>query len=509
MKPSIAWRLLIAIGSLKVAVHCLVNATVAYGYSTDELYFLDSTSRLAWGYVDHPPLTIVALAGWTAWFGDSLFAIRVLPALLGGIAVGVTGLLARELGGGRIAQGVAALTALLSTLVLGVCTSVQINTFEFAFWTLAWLLVLRILNGAGPRTWIGLGACVGLGLLTKYSLLWFGGGLFVGLLLTPQRRMLGTPWPWLAGALALAIFAPHVVWELHHDWPTFEFLRNKAAHYTVPTTPLSFVVDQILTVNPFFAPFWIGGLIYLLVADEMRPYRAVAWLFITVFGVLLVSGAARSYYTAGAYPIVFAAGAVAVERLTVERDWRWLPAAVATWLVVLGSVLLPFALPLLSPEQLAALQNRIPLTVPKMHLDDFGPIPQHLAERLHGPAVVQAITTAFATLSPEERERAGIFTTHLGQGGAVNLWGPAARLPRAIGSHNNYWLWGPGETSGEVMIVVWPRDRDLSWWFADVERVAEFDCPYCVHSLTKQSVYVGRSPKRRLAEMWPDRKEYH
>ena len=221
-----------------------MNATRAYGYTTDELYFLDSTSRLAWGYVDYPPLTIVVLAGWKAWLGDSLFAIRVLPALLGGLVVGVTGLLARELGGARIAQGLAASTALLSTLVLGVCTSVQINSFDFLFWSLSWLLVLRILNGAGAHTWLGLGACVGFGLLTKYSLIWFGGGLLLGLLLTPQRRMLRTRWPWLAGALALAIFAPHGVWELYHDWPTLEFLRNKAALRTVPTTPVSFVVDH-------------------------------------------------------------------------------------------------------------------------------------------------------------------------------------------------------------------------------------------------------------------------
>jgi hypothetical protein len=508
VRPPIAWTLLLAIASLRVAFHLFAAACLAWGYTSDELYFLDSADRLAWGYVDHPPLTVVVLAGWTGLFGDSLVAVRTLSSLLAGLHVALTGLLARELGGGCTAQALAALAVFFFPLSTALTGSYQINSFDLVFWAVAFLLVLRIGNGAGPRTWLALGFTLGLGLLNKYTLLWFGAGLGLGLVGTPERRWLATPWPWLAAALALALFSPHVVWQVQHDWPTVEFLRNKASDQIPHIPPLLFVVDQLKTTGTLL-PVVAAGLVWLLAAREARPHRIVAVVWLGVVGLLMFSGSGRSYYTAGAYPVLLAAGGVALERLTQTRGWRWLPAVATAWFVVLGLYMTPFTVPVLSPEHFIAFRRSYPFSMPQQRVDDVAPLPIHFADRLHGPVVMEAISRAFATLEPHERERVAIFTTGIDTAGAVSHWGPAAGMPRAIGSHNSYWLWGPGDASGEVMILAWPRDRDLSWWFADVERVAEFDCRYCQIQLERQSVFVGRRPRLPLAEAWPRLKDYH
>jgi len=508
VRPPVAWKLLLAIASLRVALHLLTSAFFAWGYTTDELYFLDSRDRLAWGYVDHPPLSVVALTGWTALLGDSLFAVRLVPALLAGVQVALTGILARELGGGRTAQALSALAVLVFPLSLALTGSYQINGFDIVFWCVAFLLLLRIANGAGAGSWLALGFTVGLGLLNKYTLLWFGGGLLVGLLATPQRRWLATSWPWLGAALALALFSPHLVWQAQHDWPSVEFLRNKAANEIQYISPLRFALDQLKT-TAVLAPLCIAGLAYLLVAREARPHRIAGWLWLGVAGLLMFSGSGRSYYTAGSYPVLLAAGGVVLERLVDARGWRWLVPTLTGSFLVMGFYMVPFCMPVLSPEAFIAWRSSLPFAMPQQRVDDVAPLPIHFADRLHGPVVMDAISSAFATLAPHERQEVAIFTTGIDTAAAVSRWGPAAGMPRAIGGHNSYWLWGPGEASGDVVILAWPRDVDLSWWFADVERVAEFDCRYCQLRLKRQSVYIGRRPRLSLAEAWPRLKDYH
>ena len=195
-RPPPAWRLLLVLALIKVAVH-LLSAALAWGYMTDELYYLDSIDRLDWGFVDHPPLSIAILGGVRALLGDSLFAIRVVPALLGGTTVVLTGLMAREMGGGRAAQGLAGLAALTNLVHLALDSFYSMNAIEIAVWAVAMLLVLRIVNGGDRRHWLLLGVIMGAGLLNKASMLWFGAGLGVGLVLTPERRWLRT---WLKTA---------------------------------------------------------------------------------------------------------------------------------------------------------------------------------------------------------------------------------------------------------------------------------------------------------------------
>src|SRR5262245_49054708 len=162
--PPIAWGAIGAVVAAKLAIHALSSGPLAWGYMTDELYFLDCADRLAWGYVDHPPLSVALIVPVRALFGDSLVALRVLPTLFSALAVLATGLLARELGGGRAAQGLAALALLAAPVVLATSTYHSMNPIDHALWAGGFLLFARILNGGSERLWLGLGLLLGVGL---------------------------------------------------------------------------------------------------------------------------------------------------------------------------------------------------------------------------------------------------------------------------------------------------------------------------------------------------------
>lgn len=304
----------IAFAALKLLLHAL--AINHYGYFRDELYYIACSKHLAWGYVDHPPLSIALLALVRVTLGDSLWAIRLLPALAGAGTVFLVGLLVRELGGGRFAQALACLAAVIPPVWLAVDHFFSMNTFDTFFWTLAAFLLLRAIASGRPLTWISFGVVVGLGLLNKWSMAWFAGGAFLGLLLTPERRLLRTPWPWVAAVIAAAMFAPNMIWEQMHAWPTLEFMRNAAHEKMVHTGFLEFWKEQVLVMNPVNVLLWLPGLILLLRSPRAR---VVGIAYLASAGLLLASGSSRPNYLSVAYGPLLAAGAVAIARAGMMR----------------------------------------------------------------------------------------------------------------------------------------------------------------------------------------------
>lgn len=506
--PAISKSVLLSIGLACLGLHLLSSGPLAYGYMSDEFYYLDCAARLAWGYVDHPPLSIAVLKLVRATLGDSLLAIRVVPALAGALTVVLVGLLTRELGGGRGAQAVAALAAALSPVFLGVMSFYSMNSLEFVFWGLASLLVARLINTGNERLWLWLGVVLGLGLLNKISMAWFGLGLGVGLALTPQRRWLATRWPWLAAAISLTLFAPHIVWQVQHDWPTLEFMRNATRNKMVVKSPLAFVADQVVVMHPLFAPLWIAGLTYYFVARDGRQHQVLAWIWITVCALLILSGAVRANYLGPAYPPLLAAGGVCVERFARTRGRAWFMPAVAGVLAVAGLVVAPVALPLLPPKQYVAYQRVIGLSAPVEENTEFGAMPLHYALRFGWSEILAAVEQAHATLDPQEQSSAVVLGAWFGDTGAVNFFGPRRGLPRAIGGHNNYWLWGPGEAQPEVVLAIAPSGEPLAEFCGRVERAAEIDCEYCMPWVARLAVFTCRDPRHSLAEVWPELKHF-
>jgi hypothetical protein len=509
MKPPVAWALLGCVALAKLAVHLVSNGPLDYGHMSDELYYLACADRLAWGYVDHPPLSIVLLWIQRAALGDSVLALRLLPTLAGCATILLAGLMARELGGGRTAQGLAALAALVAPVYLAVSGGFySMNAFDPAIWGLCYFLLLRLLRDGDRRLWLALGLVMGLALLNKISMLWFGVGLGVGLVATSSRAWLRTPWPWLSAGIAFAIFAPYVVWEVRHGWPTLEFMQN-AMRYKMPDKSVfAFLGEQVLMMHPFVVPLWGAGLVYLFGAESARPVRLVGWIWLTVFLVLLGSGTARANYIAPAYSVLLAAGGVAVERFVRARAWPWLPRIAAALLVVGGVVTLPMAIPILPPARYVAYERAIGISPPKEELTEFGALPLHFALRFGWPAYTRSVARAYEALPAEDRSRAGILVQTFGEAGAIDFYGREFGLPRAIGTQNNYWLWGPGEYTGEVMIVVSESEAQLHEYCREVEWLAEIDCEYCMPDLDAKSVYLCRQSQRPLREIWPELKNF-
>jgi hypothetical protein len=432
--------------------------------------------------------------------------VRVLPALCGAASVVLAGLLARELDGGRAAQLVAAVATLFAPALVGMTSFHSMNALDLALWSLAAWVWLRLARGGDARLWLLLGALLGAGLLNKFSIAWLGAGIAAGLVLTPQRRWLATPWPWAAAALALLLFAPHLLWQARLGWPFLEFQRNAAAEKVVPMAPLGFLAAQLLMAGPLAAPLWIGGAVHALFARGSCALRPLAWCFAVPLLLLLVLRGTRTYYLAPAFPFAFAAGGVWLERLGL----RWLPAAFGVPIALAGLLALPLALPLLSPEATIAWQRRLHVASPEEEQSGGSELPIHLALRMGAGPVLGALERAWQSLAPEERARAGILSDTFGVAGITSVLGRARGLPRAIGTHNSYWLWGPGEYDGSVLLVVTDaaREQELSRDFASVELAARIDCPLCMPFLQRRVVFVCRAARLPLRELWQGWKKY-
>ena len=240
---------------VKLVVHLYANRH--YGYFTDELYFLACGRHLAWGYVDQPPLiALVARLSSLLW-GESLPAVRLLPALAGVGKVFLTGLIARELGGGRFAQGLAALAVLLAPGFLGMDNLLTMNAFEPLFWLGCAYVVLRIVHTGNQKLWLWVGLPAGLALLNKHSMLIFGFGIVAGLVLTKERRCFRSPWIWLGGLLALLIFLPNLVWNIQHHFPFLELQANiRHDGRNVQLEPLTFFYQEMRSMLPLTLPIW-------------------------------------------------------------------------------------------------------------------------------------------------------------------------------------------------------------------------------------------------------------
>ncbi|MFQ5665883.1 MAG: hypothetical protein ACE5I7_05560 [Candidatus Binatia bacterium] len=323
-----------------------------------------------------------------------------------------------------------------------------------------------------------------------------------------QRRWLRTRWPWLAGAAAVALFTPHIIWQVRHDWPTLEFMRN-AVRYKLPEkSAVTFLGEQALMLQPVAVPFWIAGLLYYSVTRPGRPYRPLAWIWATVIVTLMASGHARSNYSGPAYVILLAAGGVAVERLARAHSWRWLPPVVAGVFVTAGAVIVPFAIDWLPPADYVAYERAVGLTAPTDERTQLGALPLHFALRFGWPELTRTVTRVYQGLPAEERAQAGIIAETFGEAAALNFFGPQAGLPHAIGTLNNYWLWGPGHYTGEIMLVIASPESRLLRLFRQVERTAPIHCHYCMPDLAHKFVYICRHSRRPLSDLWPQLRHY-
>jgi hypothetical protein len=466
------------------------------------LYYAACGQHLAWGYVDHAPL--IALICWFArrLLGDSLYALRLFPALSAAALVLLTAWMVREFGGRRFAQLLAAVVIVFCPIYLTMDSFLSMNSFEPLFWMGCVAVAMRIANGGSPRLWLLFGAIAGVGILNKHSTLFFGLAFFLALLFTSGTRYLRNAWIWLGALIAFLVFLPNLLWEIGHQFPTIEVLQNAARFKNAPVSWYGFIAEQALLVHPLAFPVVLVGLWFFFGSKEGRAYRFLGWTYLLVLVLMLILKG-RIYYVAPIYPMLFAAGAVWIERRIEERDWEWARRAILIPLAVGGIVAAPLALPILPVGAAAAYSNFWDIHKVRVENYDAGRLPQFFADMFGWPNQVKIVASIYRSLPAEDRAHCTILAANYGEAGALDYFGPSYGLPRAISPHNNYYLWGPGDSSGNVVIAVGMDLHKLRLLFGDVQKAATIEDSYAVPDENDLPVYLCRHPRLPLSRAWP------
>jgi 4-amino-4-deoxy-L-arabinose transferase-like glycosyltransferase len=493
--------LLVGLALVDFVAHMLVSGN--YGYFRDELYYIEAGRHLAFGYVDFPPLIALVAKFLGVLAGDALWAIHIGPALATALIVLLTGLMARELGGGRFAQALAAVASLVAVTFLATGSLFSMDALDELWWVLASYVLILILKRNDARLWPLFGLIAGVGLTTKVTILFFGVAVVVGLLLTPARRHFRAKWIWLGSAISFAFLLPYLLWNMAYGWPTLEFFGN----YEGSGGPLEFLLGQIPGMNPLTLPLSFAGLIFYLRIQGGKPYRALGWTFVVLLFVLALLGA-KPYFLAPAYPMLFAGGAVLVEHLG-GRARGLIKAVYVVLLLVSGLLLAPLAMPILPPATFSATYGFLSGTGNAAAGQDAqGIFPQPLGDRFGWENMARTVADTYDGLPTEERARTCIFTSNYGEASALNFLGGRYRLPPAISGHNSYYLWGPGSCTAEIIVTVGIPRGKIQQVYAGIERAATITCRYCVPEENDVPVYVATKPIVSIQKLWPQTKHY-
>ena len=478
-----------------------------YGIFRDELYYLACAEHLDWGYVDQPPL--IALIAWfsTKVFGDSLLGLRLLPALAGAALVWLTGKIAKEIGGGWIAQTLAALAVAIAPIYLLMHHWMTMNAFEPLIWMgFVWCIV-RAVNTAQPRYWLVAGILIGIGMETKYTIAFFVLGTIVGLVVTRERRVLLSRWFWIGGLAAFFIFLPHFVWLIQNDFPFLELMNNiRRTGRDVVRGPIPFIADQAMILNPVLFPLWFGGWLWLFFGRDGRRYRVLAWTYLTVLVTFIVLRG-KNYYLAPAYPMLFAAGGIVVEKLS-SRTWNRVRLSYVVAILFFGAALAPLTAPLLSVETYLRYKDLLGLEPMRSENQQTGLLPQYFADEFGWEEMTREVARVYNSLPANERIVTAIFANSYGQAGAIDYFGPKYGLPKAISNHQSYWLWGPREYTGEIVIVLGSDGTGDRANFNKVEIVGRAQHPYSRRD-ENYDIFLGRVLRSDLRAFWPQIKNWN
>jgi len=488
---------------LTAALHLWANG--GYGYFRDELYFIICGQRPDWGYVDHPPLVPLLAALMHALFPDSLTMFRLIPALAHAGTVALTAETARKLGGGHWAQLLAGMAAFLCPLLLAFGTIFYTDSLQSISWLFCAYALIGIIRDDNERWWLPMGLVVGLALMVKYTIAFWVVALLLGLLLTSARGRLARPSPYVAGAVAALIALPNLLWQWGHGWPFLEFAAAVVETKNVAYAPWTFVAIQIRDLNPVTAPIWLAGLAAFAFWGRFADLRAFSIAYLLLLATMIPLHA-KPYYLSGAYPVLFAGGAVALEAwLTSPR----LRAALLVCVVLFGLPLLPFAVPVLPIERFAAYQSFLGV-IPEENEKKLaaGRVPQLYADMFGWRELAALVGRAYQSLSPEERADAVFFASNYGEAAAVDVFAKTWDLPPSISTHNNYYLWGPRGHAGSVVIHVGGRREELLKVYATVEAMGATDNPWALPLETGRTIWICRGRFKRLDAEWSDLKHY-
>lgn len=480
---------------LKILIH--IPILTRYGYHHDELYFLACGKHLAFGYVDHAPLV-----PWIAWLSDtlfphSLFALRFLPLLSGAAAVFMTGMLVKKLGGGRFAQLTASIAVIIAPVYLRTGNILSLPSFEPLFWVTGFYIVVKIIQEDNPKLWLWVGVITGLGLLNKHSMLFFGFGLVAGMVLTPFRKYFRSPWLYGGGLIAFLLLTPNLIWQSSHDWATFRFMLNLNERVMSGISPFQFVTGQFLYLLPFNAILWIWGLKFYLFSGDGKKYRILGWMWLFIFGLLLIFKS-KIYYMAPAYPVLFAGGAIALEKFIYRKAIKWLRPVFISLMVIFGMLMSFISLPILNINKTEKVVNIITFGAFK----NIYELTSDLRGMFGWREMAKGVGKIYNSLSDEDKKRTIIMAAGYGNAGAIDFFGKEFGLPEARSLSMTYWLWGLPDKQVDFVIGAGFRLKTMKKLFENAELAAELELKNANPWQNPFPVTICIGPKPSLANIW-------
>lgn len=490
-------------------IHLYSNIFANYGIFRDEFYYLACTNRLSAGYVDQPPLSIYILAISKLIIGESLFAIRLLPAVIAALTIYLTGLLTARIGGNSFAVLTATVTLALSPIFLAISTFFSMNTFDHLFWVLSAYFIVRILQENKPLFWILLGISLGLGMLNKISIAWFGLGFGAGLLLTQYRVYLKTRWPYITALIAVLIFSPFIIWNITHDFAHLEFIRNATRYKYNTITPADFVGGQLLLPGPAAILIWLPGLLYLLLGREIKKYRILAIIFLTTFIILIINWHSKSEYLAPAYPLIIAGGGLFVEKIFTGKSYYRLKYAVIFLIVLTGFISIPLAMPILPVKTFISYSKLIRVGQQNSENKEMGDLPQFYADMFGWEDLAKDVSSVYTALPDSQKSETVVFAGNYGEAGAIEYYSSKYNLPPVICPHNSYWFWSdPDNNDIKTIIVIGGNTEDHKSTCRDVTLAAVHKTKYSMPYENNLPIYICRDIYRSLKEVWRQARFY-
>jgi hypothetical protein len=483
---------LIALGRL--LIHCLTNHR--YGFHRDELGVLDDARYPDLGYVSYPPFTPFVAHVALTLFGPSLVGLRFFTALAQSVAMVFTGLMARELGGGRSSQAISAVAAAISPMAVCMGTMFQYIGFDYLWWVMAAWCFIRLLRTENPRWWLAMGAILGLGMITKYTMIFFIAGICAGVLSTSARRYLKSPWLWAGVGLSLLIFLPNLLWQIQHHFISLTFLKQiHQRDVEIGRTDDFLLLQLLISANLVTLPLWLAGLWFYFISPEGRTYRAIGWMFVIPLLLFLIARG-RFYYMAPAYPMLLAAGSVVWCRWLDERESKAERA---------GSVLTWTALALGALVSVAVMMPLAPINSAGWRLTSK--IHDNFREQIGWPDLTETVARIYAAIPQKEKTRTAILAGNYGEAGALNLYGRSYQLPEAISGMNSYWLRGYGPQSPELVILIGYSRQSAERLARDVQLAGHITNSYGVaneEATDHPDIFLCRKFRKPWPELWKE-----
>ncbi len=483
-----------------VALHVIVNLITPYGIHRDEFLYAAMGRHLSLFRMDFPPLIAIIAEAERGLFGDTIWGLRIIPAVAHGALVLLTARIAAELGGQRRAQWLAVLTVVFTPLMMRTGSLFQPVILDQVAWTVGFLALVMIARDNRPRWWIILGLAGGFGLLAKFSIAFFAVGAVAGIIFSPRRSALLTPWPWVAALIALVIGSPSIVGQVALDWPVRTQMQDLQASQLAVVTPSAFLTEQLL-----YGPIaWLGvlGIAALLFYRPLRGARLIGVTAVAI-AALLITLHGKAYYLGPIWPALAAAGAVWLCAVTRTRFRAIVPVFTTVTIAFGVAIGIPMGLPILPKEKMAAYAARMGISAAvTTNLGEVAELPQDFADMLGWEEFVRGVADVWNELPESERATAVLAAGNYGRAGAIDWYGPRLGLPPAICGCGSYWFWGPGDRRGNVMVVAGGTEDELRTFMTSVTLERTMTDRWRVGEEQSVPIWIGRGLKVPLDTFW-------